>query len=557
MSWNFGDILEGVEDSLPGDAPALIHFGTEPGGAGSGIDSPAAGQRISWSELARRSNNLAASLVARGAAPGDKLGIYMRNCPAYGVSIVACFKARLIPVNVNFRYLDEELLYILDNSDAGFVVFAAEFAERIDGIRGRSPGVRHWIQAGGRPGPGVEDFAALSVEGKGEALDVERSGDDMLFVYTGGTTGRPKAVMWRHEALWEALGGGRTIEANAGNAPESVSEHLANVAAYGPGSRQIPACPLMHGTGLFTAMGNLAGGGCLVTLSSPGFDAGELFAAVEAEQVDSLVIVGDAFARPMLSFLDANPDLHDISSLRLIVSSGVMWSRETKQGLLRHNPEMLLADLFGSSEAIGFGRSLTSSRGESRTARFRIGERCKVFSEDHREVVPGSGERGFIARAGPIPDGYYKDPEKTAQTFPVIGGVRYSIPGDWCTVAEDGHLTLLGRGSACINTAGEKVHPEEVEEELKRHPEVQDALVVGVADARWGEAVMAVVELLPHTSFDEQVLRDHVRERLAHYKCPKRIVPVATMFRAPNGKADYAAAARHVGEFGQGQGSGD
>jgi fatty-acyl-CoA synthase len=480
----------------------------------------------------------------------------MRNRPEYVVSIAACFKARLIPVNVNFRYLDDELLYILDNSDADFVVFAEEFAERIEAIRGRSPGVGHWIQAGGRPGPGVEGFAALSEEGKGAGLDIERSGDDMLFVYTGGTTGRPKAVMWRHEALWAALGGGRTLEANAGKAPESTAEHLGNVAAYGPGSRQIPACPLMHGTGLFTAMGNLAGGGCLVTLSSPGFDPGELFAAVEQERVDSLVIVGDAFARPMLSFLDANPDRYDISTLRLIVSSGVMWSRETKQGLLRHNSQMLLADLFGSSEAIGFGRSLTSSRGESRTARFRIGERCKVFTEDHREVVPGSGERGFIARAGPIPDGYYKDPEKTARTFPVIDGVRYSIPGDWCTVAEDGHLTLLGRGSACINTAGEKVHPEEVEEALKLHDSVQDALVVGIADERWGEAVMAVVELLPEARFDEQALRDHVRDRLAHYKSPKRIFPVTAMFRAPNGKADYAAAANYVKEL-QEHGRGD
>jgi len=478
--------------------------------------------------------------------PGDKLGIYMRNRPEYMLTVAACFKARLVPVNVNFRYLDEELAYIVGNSDARFVVFADEFAERVAAIRERSAGVEHWIQSGGRPAAFCEDLATLSEDGEGGTLDIERSGDDMIFVYTGGTTGRPKAVMWRHEALWRALGGGRAIEANKGRAPASLAEHVANVAAYGPGSRQIPACPLMHGTGLFTAIGNMAGGGCLVTLSSPGLDADELFAAVEQEQADSLVIVGDAFARPMLRFLDANPSRYEIASLRLVVSSGVMWSRETKQGLLRHNPQMLLADLFGSSEAIGFGRSLTSSRGESGTARFRIGESCKVFTEDHREVQPGSGERGFVARAGPIPDGYYKDPEKSARTFPVIDGVRYSIPGDWCTVAEDGTLTLLGRGSACINTAGEKVHPEEVEEALKLHPDVEDALVVGVEDERWGEAVTAVVRLVEGACFDEQVLRDHVRERLAHYKSPKRIFPVAAMFRAPNGKADYAAAVRYV-----------
>ncbi len=199
----------------------------------------------------------------------------------------------------------------------------------------------------------------------------------------------------------------------------------------------------------------------------------------------------------MLKALEENPGRWDLSTLKLIVSSGVMWSREVKQGLLKHHPGMLLADMFGSSEAVGFGTSVTSAQGESRTARFVIGESCKVFTEDHREVVPGSGERGFIARSGPIPLGYHKDPKKTAETFPVIDGVRYAMPGDFCTVEADGSLTLLGRGSVCINTAGEKVHPEEVEEALKTHPDVEDALVFGLPDEKWGQAVTAVVQLHP------------------------------------------------------------
>ncbi|MCI0632484.1 MAG: AMP-binding protein, partial [Actinobacteria bacterium] len=304
------------------------------------------------------------------------------------------------------------------------------------------------------------------------------------------------------------------------------------------------ACPLMHGTGFFVVVLNLAAGGCIETLESDRFDAQLLFDRIERDRIQSVVIVGDAFAKPMLRALEENPGRWDLGSLRVVLSSGVMWSREVKDALIRHLPRLVLADMFGSSEAMGFGTSVTSREDSGRTARFRIGEQCKVFTEDFREVAPGSGERGFIARSGPIPLGYYKDPEKTARTFPTIGGVRYSVPGDWCTVEADGTLTLLGRGSNCINTAGEKVYPEEVEETLKTHPAVIDALVVGVPDERWGQAVVAVVEARAGSAIDEEALRAHVRERLAGYKTPKRVVPVERMFRAPNGKADYKTAAR-------------
>jgi len=302
----------------------------------------------------------------------------------------------------------------------------------------------------------------------------------------------------------------------------------------------------MHGTGLFTAIGTLISGGCVITLAGSKFDTEELFDVVQRHRANSLVIVGDAFAKPMLNALDAQPGRWDISSVRVVVSSGVMWSTEVKRGLLKHNPGMILTDSFGSSEAVGFGSSIMTAAGEAKTAKFTIGDRCKVFTEDHREVAPGSGEKGYVARSGPIPVGYYKDPEKTARTFPTINGVRYSIPGDWCIVEADGTLTLLGRGSACINSAGEKIYPEEVEEALKTHPDVEDALVVGVPDDRWGNAVIGVVQLRGGAVTDEEKLRAHVKERLAGYKVPKRVFAVPAMFRAPNGKADYKSAQQYA-----------
>lgn len=532
MTWNFGDLMDGVESVLPPEVTALAH-------------GPHA---VTWGDLRRRSNNLAAGLRARGAAPGDRVAFYLRNRTEYMEALVACFKARLVPVNVNYRYLDDELVYILDNSDARFVVLGDEFVDRAERVRSRVPGVVAWLQVGGEPAAFAESFDRVAETGDGEPLDIPRSPDDLLFVYTGGTTGMPKGVMWRAEDLWGALGYGRNAPANLGEPPATPEAHVENVRRFGPAPAQIPACPLMHGTGMFTAIATISGGGGVLTLTSAGFEPTELFDTIERHRAASAVIVGDAFARPMLAALDANPDRWDLSSLKLIVSSGVMWSREVKQGLLRHHPGMMLVDSFGSSEAVGFGQSVTAAKGETRTARFMIGEHCKVFTEDHREVTPGSGERGFIARSGPIPLGYHKDPKKSAETFPVIRGVRYSMPGDWCTVEADGTLTLLGRGSVCINTAGEKVYPEEVEEVLKTHADVQDALVVGLPDEKWGQAVTAVVELRAGASFSEEAIRAHVRERLAGYKTPKRVVAAERMFRAPNGKADYKSAAAFARE---------
>ena len=283
-------------------------------------------------------------------------------------------------------------------------------------------------------------------------------------------------------------------------------------------------------------------GGCIVTLESPTLDPDELWSAVSGRGVSSLAIVGDAFAKPMLQRLEEAPGKYDLSSVVYILSSGVMWSTEVKRGLLKHMPNVVLMDAFGASEGLGFGSSIMTSAGEVKTAKFQIGGRCRVFDEHDQPVKPGSGKSGVIAMGGPIPVGYYKDPVKTATTFKEIDGVRYSIPGDWCIVEKDGSLTLLGRGSACINTAGEKVYPEEVEEVLKLHPSVEDALVVGVPDEKWGQAVTGIVKLSSGATFNVEEVRQHVRSSLAGYKTPKHILVGDIALRAPNGKADYKGA---------------
>ncbi|WP_293679437.1 AMP-binding protein, partial [uncultured Phenylobacterium sp.] len=436
----------------------------------------------------------------------------------------------------------EEVWYIFDNSDAQTVVYAHEFRDAVAQIRPRLPKVKTWIEVaddGGAVAPFAESFDTLAAEGNGGPLDIQRSGEDLFFIYTGGTTGMPKGVMWPHQDMREI-----TLQAQRklGPVPETLEALREHTRAIGPGGRILPAPPLMHGTGLLTAMGAHLAGGCVITLTGEHFDADEMLTAIDRHRPQSLVVVGDSFGRPMLNALNAQPGRYDVSSVLVIVSSGVMWSVENKRGLLEHMPQAMLNDGFSSSEAIGMGASVMTAAGEVQTAKFMLGDRCRVFDEDDQPVEPGSGKRGLVALGPPNPVGYYKDPEKTARTFRVIDGVRYSLPGDWCEVAADGTLTLLGRGNACINTAGEKVFPEEVEEALKTHPSVDDALVVGLPDEKWGQAVTAVVQLAPGHELDEQGLRTHVRASLAGYKTPKRIVVADRGLRASNGKADYPAA---------------
>lgn len=520
--WNFADVWETIAELLP-DALALVH----------------GDRRMSWRAFDERADGVAAALNAAGLQRGATVAQYLRNQPEYLESVFACFKSSLVPVNTNFRYGADELTYLWTNAEVAAVVFPGEFAHLCDDVRPALPNIRVWLWiddgTGGCPAWAIpyEDAAAGAVKRTAAAA---RSGDDLYLLYTGGTTGMPKGVMWRQDDLIALLLAGAQRRY-----PEHGSLDDVRSIVGGPGPVHLPACPLMHATGSMTSFGALLQGGCVVTLPSRSLDVHELLDAVEHERVQTMAIVGDAFTRPIVDALDSDPGRWDLSSLEYVLSAGVMWSDSAKQGLLRHHPDLALVDTFGSSEAVGVGRSVTKRGRPSRPAQFRIDERVKVIADDGRPVVPGSGEIGRVAIAGRGPIGYHKDPERSARTFPVIDGVRHSVPGDYATVSADGTMVLLGRGSAVVNTGGEKVFPEEVEEVLKTHPAVADAAVVGVPDDRFGETVTALVELRPDTPAPTtSALVDHVKAHLAAYKAPKRIV-IGSVGRTATGKLDYPA----------------
>jgi len=522
MPWNYGDILDAVADAVPADAPAFVH-----------------GERtIPWGDASRRMNNLARALAARGAKPGDKIAFYLRNGAEYSEGVGACFRGRFTHVNINYRYKPEEVRYILDNSDAQTLIYGSEFRDTVEQIRDRLPGIETCIEVGEETAPFAGNYEALANEGDGARLDIKRSPGDMLFIYTGGTTGMPKGVMWPHGelcAIWHSR-----MERTLGIRPKSIPEFAKMAALMLP--RALPACPLMHGTGFISAITTMVSGGCVVTVDNRSLDPHAIWRAVEKNRVAGIAIVGDPFAKPLLAALDEEPGRYDLSSMLTMTSSGAMWSIEVKRGFLKHMPQLTMTDSFASTEAMGMGSSVMTKEGEVQTGAFALLENAIVIDEHDRVIEAGSGKAGLVALGGPLPAGYYKDPEKTARTFRTIGNVRYSIPGDWARVEADGSIALLGRGSNCINTAGEKVYPEEVEEALKTHPSIEDALVLGVPDEKWGQAVTGVVKLQNGADFDEAGLREHVRTALAGYKTPKRILIAEAPLRAPNGKADYKSA---------------
>jgi 3-oxocholest-4-en-26-oate---CoA ligase len=473
-----------------------------------------------------------------GAQQQDKVAHYLYSCPEYLESMFGLFKAGLVPVNTNYRYTTEELAYLWDNADAIAVIFHGAFAEGCREVAPRVPTVKTWLWvddgSGACPDWAVPYESAVATPTERVRAPWGRSGDDLLLMYTGGTTGMPKGVMWRQDDLLGVLDA-----ANRKRLPPEQDLSVVGERTLKAGPRNLPAAPLMHGTGQFNAISNLMVGGSIVTMTARNFSAEHFLDTIEQYGVNSTSIVGDAFAKPILRALDTNPERWDISSLRVIVSSGVMWSAETKAGLLRHGPRLIMVDALGSSEAIGMASNTTSADGAQQTAQFVLSENTKVLMEDGHPVTPGSGERGRVALRGRTPIGYYKDAAKSASTFVVYDGVRYSIPGDWAEVDADGTVKLLGRGSQCINTGGEKVYPEEVEEVLKLHPSIADAAVVGVPDERFGQAITALVEPMTGVEIDEAALIAHVKQTLAAYKAPKRVLSIPTVGRAANGKLDY------------------
>jgi 3-oxocholest-4-en-26-oate---CoA ligase len=533
-NWNFADVWELVSRTY-GDAPALVH----------------GHRRVKWADFDRRADALGRWLLELGVERQDKVAQYLYNCPEYLESMFAALKVGLVPVNTNYRYADDELVYLWENADAAVVVFHGEFARRIEHLRHRTPRVRSWLWVDDGTGPcpswatSYEEAAARSQRSDDSHQCVTapwgRSGDDLLMLYTGGTTGMPKGVMWRQDDLFARLNSGNLIKVPEDEGLEGVRRTL-----VGPGPVLLPACPLMHGTGMFTSIGTLAIAGCVVTLENRHFDAEKLLDAVDEENVNAVVIVGDAFAKPVLDALDRHPHRWRLGTLIGMISSGVMWSEETKMGLLKHHPTMVLMDAFSSSEALGLGASVSTGAAAQHTAHFNLGPGARVIDPiTGKDVVPGSGEIGVLAIGGRNPLGYYKDEQKTAATFRELDGVRYSVPGDYASVEEDGSIHLRGRGSVVINSGGEKVFPEEVEEALKRHPAVADAVVVGIPDQRFGESVLAVVQLREGQTATEDELVRVTKEHLAGFKAPKRVRFVESIERAPSGKVDYG---RHRAE---------
>ena len=527
MAMQFANVWERVSDTV-GDNIALINGDNE----------------LSWSQLDVKAAKIATILEEYGLKSDSKVGIYLHNSNEYLEAQYGVFKIEGVPINVNYRYKENELIYLLDNADAEAVFFQGCYSERIKAIKDQLPKIKVYIQIDDGTEPlmeGAIDYEN-SISSSKEQKRFDRTEENIYMLYTGGTTGMPKGVMYKHGGFIPSML--KTAFAMGFEVPEDISDLekiVKNAKENDSLSVSLPACPLMHGTGMWLgAFLPMFSGGTVVTISDLGLNPKKVWEEVVKNKVNSLVIVGDAFAKPLLDELKeakSSSNEYDISSLRAMISSGVMWSSEIKDGLLELH-DMTLFDAMGSSEG-GMGSAVSNREMPAKTAKFALNPGVIVLSDDGKEVEPGSEEMGKIGTSGLVPEGYFKDEKKSAETFKEINGVRYSFPGDYATINEDGTINLLGRGSNCINTAGEKVYPEEVEEAVKKHPNVYDCLVVGLKDEKFGQRVVALASLETAGSLEEGELIDFTREQLSGYKLPKQVLFVDEVMRAPNGKANY------------------
>jgi len=533
MEMHYATVWESIADTIP-DQPALSHGHTT----------------RTWAEYDTRASRIAGAFAAAGLRPDSKIGFYMYNCNEYMEAHFAAFKMRGVVVNVNYRYLGDELRYLLENSDAEALVFHSSLGERVAQVIDSLPNVKLLIEVDDGVGAGAVPGAISwndAVAGHDPMPRIARAEDDIYMLYTGGTTGMPKGVMYAIGGMVAAFSqsGFPLLGLEPPPEAEGIAKLVRQVAEAGTLMVSIPCAPLMHGTGLWIgAFIPMLAGAHVVTLTDRSLDAHEILTLVEHHRVSSITIVGDAFAKPIIAAIDqGKPDgaAYDTSSVRFMSSSGVMWTNEVKHQLLDRIEQAILIDAMGSTEG-SMGTQVTVKGLDTPTGKFEQAPTTKVFTDDDREIEPGSDEIGMIAAGGNVPLGYYKDPEKSAATFRVIDGVRYSFPGDRAKIAADGSLILLGRGSQVINTGGEKVFPEEVEEAVKRIPGVKDCLVVGIPDEKFGKAVTAVASTEEGATVDEATVIKGVKADLAGFKAPRSVVFVAEVPRAPNGKADYKSA---------------
>ncbi|MEN3222192.1 acyl-CoA synthetase [Mycolicibacterium porcinum] len=526
VALNIADLAEHAIDAVP-DRVALI----------------CGDEQLTYAQLEEQANRLAHYLISQGVKKDDKVGLYCRNRIEIVIGMLGIVKAGAILVNVNFRYVEGELKYLFENSDMVALIHERRYADRVANVLPETPLVKTVlvVEDGSdddyqRYG-GVEFYSAIA-DSSAERDFGPRSEDDIYLLYTGGTTGFPKGVMWRHEDIYRVLFGGTDF---ATGEPVADEYDLSKQAVANPPMIRLPIPPMIHGATQSATWMSLFSGQTVVL--APEFNADEVWQLIHDHKVNLLFFTGDAMARPLLDSLlaaQAAGKEHDLSSLFLLASTAALFSTSLKEKFLELLPNRIITDSIGSSET-GFGGTSIVAKGQSHTGgpRVTIDKTTKVLDEDGNEVVPGSGVRGIIAKCGHIPVGYFKDEKKTAETFRTYNGIRYAIPGDYAEVEADGSVTMLGRGSVSINSGGEKIYPEEVEAALKGHPDVFDALVVGVPDERFGQHVAAVVQPREGARPTLAELDAHVRTEIAGYKVPRSLWLVDEVKRSPAGKPDY------------------
>lgn len=534
MKFNVAEINEAIAAAIP-DRECIVYRD----------------RRLTWRDFSIRTRQLANVLIRHGLGAHqersalrnfesgqDHLGLYLYNGNEYLEGMVGAYKARVAPFNVNYRYIENELVYLLNDADCHALIYHAAFAPMVAKIRGELPHLRLLLQVADESGnampPGAIDYEEALRQSSAERPQLEWSPDDLYILYTGGTTGFPKGVLWRQEDIFfGALGG------HPPGAPKHESIESVVGAAQTGGIRSLPAPPFMHGASHWMAFNCFHQGGTVVIQNHPSrLDPDDIWSTIEREKAVLMTIVGDAFGRPLLDQLDKKR--YDLEHFNVLLSGGAILTPALKDAFLQKLPQLMIVDGFGSSETGGHGTQVSLAGVKATTGTFQMNEETTVLKENlSGPVVPGSEETGWLARAGHVPLGYFKDAEKTARTFPVINGVRYAIPGDHAKLAADGSIIVLGRGSVSINSGGEKIYPEEVEQALKHHPAVYDAVVVGTPSDRFGQQVTAVVQARAGEVPPETELIEFCAHHLARYKLPRVVIFVDEMVRSPAGKADY------------------
>lgn len=530
MSLNIADLYEAVTDAIPDRVAVICHD-----------------KRLTYADLDRRANKLAHYLESLGIEPGQHIALHMRNRMEYVEALIACLKIRAVPINVNFRYSESELAYLYNNSDSVCVIIEDTFHDSARSALSQCPRITHTVVIDTHIlSPGNQDSRAAFRFGEAGVAEYEdalaaqsdtrgfgaRSEQDHFVVYTGGTTGMPKGVLWQHKDFYfAALTGANT----RGTPHYRLADAVAAAAANLDGQLYLLTAPLMHGAAIYSLLTALLMGEPRVLTHS--FDAVEALRLIDEEKVTGLTVVGDAIARPIADAISAQRGIYDLSSLKLIVSGGALFSPHLKDELCRLLPGITIKDAFGASET---GNDGIVEYAEDGSKLLRSNPNMVLLDDQFEIINVGAGAPGFIARKGHVPLGYYKDEQKTADTFPVIDGVRYAVLGDMGRLRSDGTIVLLGRGSMCINSGGEKIYPEEVEQTIKSHPAVFDVLVAGAPDRRFGERVGAVVQLREgFEGFETSSIVEYCREHLASYKTPRSLIVVPVVQRSPSGKADY------------------